>query len=252
MTDSDWYRRYEANQKVPYLPDDPDVDHALTQLHIAVDAIAGGAVGAVSAVVRILRHRRELAAQILHQQEPTCLSCGGDKKCVGCDDTRPEARKLQQGWRFVSPLNRWETVERVEQADDYAPVRVWTDQTGAGYSWLIPRWQKLHAVAPARLFHGTPEIRIVEVGYARDAPMCAVATLDTVYQPDFGDPLVQAVYSREHGWRVIHRADGGGDVLIVDCGRSKARARTALRAAARQHAKALGVQVAVQPKRAAS
>ncbi|NJP33723.1 hypothetical protein [Micromonospora thermarum] len=249
MTDSDWYRRYEANQKVPYLPgDDYDFDRAMSELRTLVAEIHPDAAGAISSVLRILRHRRGLAAQVLDKAEPTCLSCGADKKCLGCDDVRPEAEKLDQGWRIISPLDRWETVERVEQANEYAPVRVWTDKTGPDYSWLIPRWRKLHAVAPPVRWQGTPEIRVVEYEYARDAPMFAVTTLDTVYRPELEDQLVEARYSRESGWRVVHRPDGGGAPVVIDCGRSKAKARTALRAAARQHAKALGVQVTVQPK----
>ncbi len=250
MSNSDWYRRYEANAKVPLLPSgDYDFDHAVSELRAAVGEFAPDAVVAISSVLRVLRHRRGLAAQVLDKHEPTCRGCGGDKKCLGCDDIRPEAEKLDQGWRFVSPLDRWETVERVERSNEYAPVRVWTDKTGPGYSWLIPCWRKLHAVAPSLRRHGTPEIRIVEYGYARDAPMYAIATLDTIYRPDVEYHLVEARYTREGGWKVVHRPDGG-EVVVVDCGRSKASARTALRAAARQHAKALGVKVAVQAKEA--
>lgn len=254
MSDIDWLRRYEANRKVPGLPaDDDDFDHAMSELRMAVDEIAPDAVGALSAVVRILRHRRGLAAQVLHMAEPTCLGCGGDKKCLGCDDVRPVAEGLDVGWRFVSSLGRWETVDRVEQASQYAPVRVWTDATGPDYSWLIPRWRKVHAVAPPLRWHGTPEIRIVEYQYARDAPMYAVTTLDTVrhVDPATEDHLVQACYSRESGWQVVHRPDGGGDLVVVDCGRSKAKARTALWAVAREHARALGVRVAVEAREAA-
>ncbi|GAB3856711.1 hypothetical protein GCM10029963_53540 [Micromonospora andamanensis] len=244
-TDTDWLRRYEANEKVPPLPDDPDVDHALSQLRREVDEIAERA--SVSSVVRILRHRQGLAAEVLRKAEPTCLSCGGGKVCLGCDDTRPRADRLAPGWQFMSPMNRWETVERVEQANEYAPVRVWTDKTGPDYSWLIPQWRQLDAIAPPWRPHGTPEIRVVEYQYDRSAPMYAVITLDTVYRPDNDDPVAEAHYSRETGWKVTHRP-GGGDMIAIDCGRSKAKARTALRAAARQHAKALGVKVTEQPK----
>jgi hypothetical protein len=129
-------------------------------------------------------------------------------------------------------------------------VRVWTDLTGPDYSWLIPRWRRLDAVVPpTRTLHGTPEIRIFEFEYARDAPMYAVTTLDTVWQPDLDDQLVEARYHRDSAWTVTHRPDGGGDLVVVRCD-SKAKARTALRAAARQHAEALGVKVVVQPKQA--
>ncbi|MFI6228916.1 hypothetical protein ACIBCR_16555 [Micromonospora echinospora] len=242
---TDWQRQYEANQKVPHLPDgDYDFDHALTTLRTEVGEIAPNAAGWVSAVLRVLRHRQGLAAQLLHKREPTCLSCGGTKQCLGCDDNRPVAEKLAPGWRFVSPLNRWETVERVERANEYGAVQVWTDKTGPDYSWSIRPWTRLDAVAPPWRPHGTPEIRVWEYDYARDAPMYAVVTLDTVYRPDTDHALVEATYSRDTGWKVVHRPDGG-EVVVIDCG-NKAKARTALRAAARHHAKALGVKVAVQ------
>lgn len=248
MNFDDMHRRWEANEKVPQLPaDDYDFDHAHSQLRAEVAEIVGDRP-TVSAVLRILRQRRGLAAELLREKEPTCRSCGGDKKCLGCDDVRPTAGQLAPGWRFVSPLNRWETVERVEQANEYAPVRVWTDGTGPGYSWHLPRWRKLDAVAPPWRPHGTPEIRVVEYEYDRAAPMFAVITLDTVHRPDNEDPVAEAHYSRENGWKVTHRPDGGGPVVVVDCD-SKAKARTALRAAARAHAKALGVKVTEQPKR---
>ncbi|WP_431728241.1 hypothetical protein [Verrucosispora sp. TAA-831] len=248
----DWFRR-DADAKIPSLPTgDYDFDHALSQLRNAVAEIdQDSSASAVSAVLRILRDRRGLAAQLLAQREPTCLNCGGGKKCLGCDDTRPSAEKLAPGWRFVSPVGREETVERVEQATDHSPVRVWTDKTGADYSWLIPLWRKLDAVAPLRRSpqQGTPEIRIVEYDYSRDAPMYAQAALSTTRRPDNAENcLAEARYSREHGWRVVHRPDGGGEMVVIDCGRSKARARTALRQAARQHARALGVKVVEQAK----
>ncbi|OKI52875.1 hypothetical protein [Micromonospora sp. CB01531] len=249
MSVSEWSRRYEANQRVPSLPSgDYDFDHALSELRTAVGEIAPDApMYAVSSVLRVLRQRRGLAAQVLDKHEPTCLSCGGTKQCLGCDDVRPVAEKLAQGWRFVSPLNRWETVERVDQANEYAAVQVWTDKTGPDYSWSIPPWRKLDAVAPPWRPHGVPEIRVWEYDYARDAPMYAVVTLDTIYRPDTDHALVEARYSREDGWKVIHRPDGG-EVVVIHC-ESKAKARSALRAAARQHAKALGVKVTVQPSR---
>ncbi|WP_320069140.1 hypothetical protein [Micromonospora sp. RTGN7] len=245
---SEWSQRYDATQRVPYLPaDDYDFDQALTELRTAVGEIAPDAAGAVSAVLRILRHRRDLAAQVLDGREPTCRICGGSKKCVGCDDIRPVAEQVAQGWQVVSPLGRWETVERVERATEFSAVRVWTDRTGPGYSWSIPPWRKLDAAAPPRRCHGVAEVRVWEHDYARDAPMYAVITLDTIHRPDTEHPLAQASYSREAGWAVTHRPDGG-EVVVIDCGRSKAAARTALRAAARQHAKALGVRVTTQPR----
>lgn len=244
MTD-EWSRRYEANQKVPYLPADDDYfDQAMTELRTAVDEISPDAgSNVVSAVLRILRHKRGLAAQLLDKHEPTCQACGADRKCLGCDDVRPKAEQLGEGWQFMSPLDRWETVVRTERANQYAPVRVWTDKTGPDYAWLIPYFDRVDAAAPPLRWHGTPEIRIVEYGYSREAPMYAVCTLDTIHRPETRDALVEAGYERGKGWWVRHRPDGGGDPVVVRCD-TKAKARTALKAAARQHAKALGVKVA--------
>lgn len=246
MSASDaWYQRYQANQKVPYLPsDDPDLDCAVNDLQLAVGELREHVpYGIVTDVVRLLRHRRDLAALVLIGKAPTCLNCGGDKKCPGCDDIRPKAENLAEGWQIMSPLDRWEMVTRVEQANEYAPVRVWTDKTGPNYSWLIPHHRRVDAAAPPVRFHGTPEIRIVEYGYSRDAPMYAIPTLDTTYNPEpISGPLAEARYQRGEGWTVTHRPDGGGEPVVVT-GLSKAKARTVLRSAAGQHAKALGVKV---------
>lgn len=243
-----WYRQYEASQKIPQLPaDDEEFDNALAVLREAVAEISPNGAPWISEVVRILRHRRGLAADVLHKREPTCQGCGADRKCVGCDDIRPSADKLYPGWRFVSPLDRWETVERVAQETEYSPMQVWTDKTGPDYAWLIPHWHKIDGNAPSSRVHGTPEIRIIEYDYARDAPMYAVTTTDLIYRPGNDNHLVEAHYSRDHGWTVTHRPDGAGATVVIRCD-SKAKARTALREAARRHAKALGVKVVVQPK----
>ncbi len=245
MTDA-WSRQYEANKKVPRLPqDDYHFDNAVSRLREAVSEINPASAGAVESVLRILRHQRGLAGELLDKHEPTCLNCGGDKKCLSCDDVRPKAEKLVPGWQFMSPLDRWETVTETSQANEYAPIRVWTDKTGPNYSWLIPHFSRVNASAPRREWNGTPEIRVFEYDYARDAPMYAVTTLDTIYRPESTNFLVEARYSRAEGWWVAHRPDGGGEQLVIRC-ESKAKARSALRAAARQHAKALGVKVTIQ------
>jgi hypothetical protein len=123
-------------------------------------------------------------------------------------------------------------------------VRVWTDKTGPDYSWLLPRRRQFDAVPPPGHQHSTPEIRIVESGHGREAPMFAFIALGADYYPtpSFDDLLVMATYKRGEGWTVTHRPDGGGASVTIAC-TGKARARTELRAAARQHAKVLGVKV---------
>ena len=178
-----------------------------------------------------------------------CDGCGKDKVCPGCDDVRPTAEDLYAGWLLRSPLERVETVERVEQeAPPYGPVRVWTKETGPDHCWIYPRWRKVDAVAPMQVFLGKPEIRIVEYE-GRDRPMYAIATVSTAGRRPLGEGagvLAEAGYSKASGW-VVQDRPGGGDVVTIRC-ESKAKARTALLAAARAHGKALKVPVRRQEK----
>jgi hypothetical protein len=178
---------------------------------------------------------------------PRCPGCGAEMKCLGCDDIRPRAEDLGRGWLLRSPLDRVETVTRVERDASYGPLRVWTAETG-DHPWLYWHAAKVDAVRPLQRLRGEPEIRIVEHS-GRDGPMYAVATSSTVHSPvrDSAAALVEAVYSKSTGWTVAHRPDGG-DVVTVAC-ESKAKARTALMAAARQHAKALKIPVRKQNAR---
>lgn len=177
---------------------------------------------------------------------PQCPSCGAGLKCPGCDDIRPTAEDLHTGWQFRSPVDRWETVERTDSTG-YGPVRIWTKETGPDYCWLLWRHTKLEATRPPLHLHGTPEIRIVEYEW-RDGPMYAVATISTHRQPDTFNALVEARHGgRGKGWIVTHRPNGNGDPVVIECA-SKAAARTSLRAAAKLHAKALGVKLVTQPR----
>lgn len=176
----------------------------------------------------------------------TCDGCGGTLKCRICDDLRPTAGELSQGWMLRSPLDRWEKVVRVRHDEKYGPVLVNTDKTGPEYAWRYFSSSKVTATPPPMQFHGVPEIRIVETPW-HDGAMYAVPTLSTV-NPDRSTVLVEAHFAgRGKGWKVSDRP-GGGDLVVTEFD-TKAKARAALRAAARAHAKALGVKVVSQPTR---
>jgi hypothetical protein len=178
-----------------------------------------------------------------------CDDCGREKTCARCDATPHTVEDLYQGWRFRTPMGRWETVTRVEQETKYSPVRIWTDKTGPEYSWKLNRWTKVKATPPDYDNPGEPEIRIIEHTYSREAPMWAVLTSSHIRNADTETVLVQAGYAGAgKGWTIVHYPNGGNE-QAVEHADSKAKARTALMAAARQHAKALKIRVRKQEAR---
>ena len=178
--------------------------------------------------------------------KPQCPECGKTLACSSCEDTRPTAEDLDVGWRFVSPVGRWETVTHVDQPARFGPVVVTTDRTGRGYSYRLVRWEKLTAVPPQRPQHGEPEIRIVEYNWAT-GPIWAVPTLSTVnvLRASGLTVLVEAGFAgKGEGWKVTHYPAGGTEQIVIAC-ESKAKARSTLIKLAREHAKALGVKVVI-------
>lgn len=180
---------------------------------------------------------------------PTCPDCESRKlACPSCDDNRPTAEEIHAGWRIRSPFGRWETVERVQHDNQYAPVLIWTKESGPHQSWRYPSWRKLDATRPELTFNGTPEVRVFEYEW-REGPMYAFATMDTIV-PDIvsGDGILVSArpLGPGKGWEVAHRPDGGDQVVIACNG--KAKARSELRWLARQYAKKLGVKLTLPTK----
>lgn len=162
-------------------------------------------------------------------------------------DDRPTADDLSKGWRLRSRLDRVEVVERVERTEGYLAIKVWTDQTGPDYFWVYPRWEKVTATPPEPPTHGDPEIRVIE-SWRGDGPMYAVATRSAILRPDTFNALVTATTAgRSQPWKVT---EWRGDTPDITEFPSKAAARSALRRAARAHARALGVKL-VLPSREA-
>lgn len=162
-------------------------------------------------------------------------------------DRRYPPVELDTGWHFRSPIDRWETVSRVEiegSAQYPVAVRVWTDQTGPDYAWRLSYRDRVHAVPPtAEYVAQQPEIRLVDL--PRDSfsggRYIAVLTFRAVAVPDFIYTLVRAEHVAAGGWAVCDRPAGGDEVVTRHP--TKAHARTAVRRAARVHAKALGIPV---------
>lgn len=174
-----------------------------------------------------------------------CPGCGAELKCPGCDDIRPQASKIDEDWKILSPLGRWETVKKVK-AGKYGDVLIWTDKTGPDLPWMY--WGERHVDAQRPETAGTPIVRIVEIGYA-DGGMYAIATHDRDWSGSrtSENKLVEATFiSRSRGWTVTRRSTGMDP--IVTSHSSKADARSALRTAAREMAKTLGVEM-VLPER---
>lgn len=182
-----------------------------------------------------------------------CLACGRDKTCPSCGpkpDTRPDAEDLRTGWQLRTQLGRWETVTAVDlQIEGFSSlVRVWTNHTGPDYCLVYLRWDKVTAHPPIPEADGTPEIRVIE-SFRPDGPMYAVLTWSTVCRPDTHKPLVHAYHAgRGEGWKFVHWK--AGTELVVVENLSKPQARSMLRAAAREHARALKVKVVLPSKEA--
>ncbi len=182
-------------------------------------------------------------------QRPKCEDCGTDLVCESCDDTRPKAEKLDAGWLILSPFNTWETVTKVEQANGYAPVRVWTAERGGEFSWEYPRWRKVDARKPlTKWLHGEPEIRAA-VGKDRTR-MWVAATTDTTRHgwnyPEYESILAEAGHEgRGKGWWV--RVAPGMGVMDAPTfrGLTKDQARSELKRRAKEFGKALKVKVTV-------
>ncbi len=183
--------------------------------------------------------------------KPQCEGCGATLVCVGCDDVRPQAEDIYKGWRVRTPFGRWETVERVAQANEYAPVLIWTQETGE-VPWRYPRYRRLDARRPEETYGtGRPELRAVELSYDRAAPMFVVATREGWREgwQESECVLVEARFDgTARGWTVRHRPDLEGEPVVLRRP-SKAAARGELRRLGREYAKRMKVRFTVAAAR---
>lgn len=164
-------------------------------------------------------------------------------------DRRHRVGELWSGWRFLSPLARWETITNVVPHGDPKhsyQSEIYTKETGPDYCWLLYDREKVEAVRPPSAYTERPEIRIIDTGRAPSTTpkIMAVLTFEDVMIPSFASEsvLVQAVYQGAgQGWKVVDRESGR--TLVTTEHDSKAKAMAAVKAAARAHAKALKVKV---------
>ena len=183
-------------------------------------------------------------------ERPRCPDCDDRRLvCVDCDEQRPKAEDLYQGWRLLTPFGRWETVTDAKSVGPYGPVVISTKET-PGYPWRYYASERVTATPPEqRWTHGTPEIRVIEYTWSRDAPMYVIATTDSSHNRtvplNSPSTLVQASFRGSgQGWGVQHRPDPMGDAVTIECP-NKAKARSTMRALAREYAKKMGVKVRI-------
>lgn len=182
----------------------------------------------------------------MSETKPRCEGCGAELKCPGCDDTRPTADDVYRGWMLLTPFGRWEEITKTEQANQYAPVYIWTKQTGEKRPFRYWRWTKVDARRPLETYAGDPEVRVIEQEW-RDGAMYAVATHSRsgrgIPGGSDGGVLVEARDAgRGQGWTVTHHpSPDSDDPEAIRC-ESKAKARSEVRRLGRQYAKDMGVK----------
>lgn len=187
-------------------------------------------------------------------KQPNCEACGLQLSCPDCNDSRPTAADIYTGWLIRTPFGRWEEVRKVQHANQYAPVYIWTKETGETRPFRYWRWTKMDARRPMEAtYAGTPEIRIVEYGWT-DSPIYAVAThskssTSLIGGNDAGVLVEGRFAGRGKGWHVVHHPDPATDNQeTIQCA-SKAQARSKVRELGRQYAKQMGVKMVIAEKR---
>lgn len=155
-----------------------------------------------------------------------------------CEDDRPryvsQVDALMTGDQVFTAAGRWETVTRLERTDPYAcSTRVFTDVTGPDYAWSLPNRCELPTL---RSWHvrRTPMVQVD----TRHVVAFVAPTNDYAYSPDA--PVLATAYwaGRGQGWDVVD-APGADPVRVA----TKAAAVSAVRRAARKHAKALRLRL---------
>lgn len=165
-----------------------------------------------------------------------------------CCDHRYFVSELNLRWRFWTPAGRVETITAMESDPGEYWWRIWTDKTGPAWSWRRRRDDRVHAL-PTAPDHG-PRLLFVDLAGANlagRASMHIVPAFEYQQIPDFNLTLVWARHRGPGlGWAMTDRPDGGDEISTAYT--TKAKARTALLAAGRAHAKILGLPLVKENK----
>jgi hypothetical protein len=148
--------------------------------------------------------------------------------------------ELGAGDQWLTPAVRWETVTGVaEPFDGSYWVQVFTDKLAEGYAWSLPRRTEVHAVSGSDL----ATVRTVTVRETRTHVWAELTATRDWYFRDHDRGAVSLVNAHQlgqgQGWQILNHPDGGA--LVSTTAQSKTAARSAVKRAARHHAKALNV-----------
>jgi hypothetical protein len=158
-------------------------------------------------------------------------------------DHRYFVGELNTGWAFWTPAGRLETIERMEPVDTSEWWwRIWTKETGPDWSWRRQSFDRVHAVQPNPIYG--PHLRLVELkrSVSSGGSMHLVPAKGLEPIPDFNLTLVEARHlGTGLGWQMTDRPDGGEPVFSNHT--TQAKARTAVLAAGRRHAKILKLKI---------
>ncbi|MER5608253.1 hypothetical protein AB0F93_00585 [Micromonospora tulbaghiae] len=149
--------------------------------------------------------------------------------------------ELNVGWLLHSPAGRLEKVTDVDEGAGHLAyaVRVFTEDTGPDYSWRLPRHDKVHALP--RHPHGHPSTEPHLLVFELSGPSGRISVVPAYRWQEIPEFRLALATARPlgpgQGWEVTDHP-GGGD-LVVTTHSSKAKARSAIVAAAKAHAAAL-------------
>lgn len=178
-------------------------------------------------------------------------------------DYEKEKQRLYQvgslwvGWRFFSPAGRWETVVSVDDGGNQHSymISVKTDKTAADYAWPLRSHNEVRAIPPGMLDDEDPlrQIWLMDFPGSGGSPARILVGIAEHGRWSAGNGIIDnTLVHAQHlgrggeGWEVIDRPNGD----TTDAGRrrqvfpTKARAKSAAVAAAKQHAKKLGLSYA--------
>lgn len=164
-------------------------------------------------------------------------------------DPRPTADRLGEGWRWLSPANRVETVTRVRWSEHSSYVTIWTDRVRGDPGWWVHGATHVDAAPPDYPSAGTPKVlRMIDTGRMRNSGSRLWVVLDYEqarwpWSSSWTDMGIHAEHlGQGKGWTVQYRPTAESPIVVEDIP-DKAKAKARVAALMRELAKAMDLPI---------